>query len=116
MQRQIEVAADDKGHYRDAARAGRLHVGFHRVRRLEQDNQLGVNLAGAQTIEKKLVASLKRLEGETLVRQLARARAAVYPAAQPQERVLTLPSFLIRYGPGLVDALEQEVARWAGAS
>jgi len=73
-------------------------------------------LAGAQTIEKKLVASLKRLEGETLVRQIARARAAVYPAGQPQERVLTLPSFLIRYGPGLVDALEQEVARWAGAS
>jgi len=73
-------------------------------------------LAGAQTIEKKLVASLKRLEGETLVRQIARARAAVYPAGQPQERVLTLPSFLIRYGPGLVDALEQEVARWASAS
>src|SRR2546422_11733143 len=67
-------------------------------------------LAGAQTIEKKLVASLKRLEGETLVRQIARARAAVYPTGQPQERVLTLPSFLIRYGPGLVDALEQEVA------
>jgi uncharacterized protein YllA (UPF0747 family) len=73
-------------------------------------------LAGAQTIEKKLVASLKRLEGETLVRQIARARAAVYPTGQPQERVLTLPSFLIRYGPGLVDALEQEVARWTGAS
>jgi len=73
-------------------------------------------LAGAQTIEKKLVASLKRLEGETLVRQIARARAAVYPAGQPQERVLTIASFLIRYGPDLVDALEQEVARWAGAS
>jgi len=72
-------------------------------------------LAGTQTIEKKLVASLKRLEGETLVRQIARARAAVYPGGQPQERVLTLASFLIRYGPALVDALEQEVARWAGA-
>lgn len=73
-------------------------------------------LAGTQTIEKKLVASLKRLEGETLVRQIARARATVYPEGQPQERVLTLVSFLVRYGPGLVDALEQEVARWAGAS
>jgi uncharacterized protein YllA (UPF0747 family) len=73
-------------------------------------------LSGTQTIEKKLVASLKRLEGETLVRQIARARAAVYPEGQPQERVLTLASFLIRYGPALVDALEQEVARWAGAS
>src|SRR5438046_9232335 len=69
-------------------------------------------LAGAQTIEKKLVASLKRLEGETLVRQTARARAAGSPAGQPQERGLTLPCFLIRYGPCLVDALEPEVARW----
>jgi bacillithiol synthase len=73
-------------------------------------------LAGAQTIEKKLVASLKRLEGETLVRQISRARAAVYPDGQPQERVLTLASFLIRYGPPLLDGLEQQVARWAGAS
>jgi len=73
-------------------------------------------LAGTQTIEKKLVASLKRLEGDTLARQIARAQASVYPLGQPQERALTLASFLIRYGPGLVDALEQEVARWAGAS
>ena len=73
-------------------------------------------LSGAQTIEKKLIASLKRLEGETLVRQIARARAAVYPDGQPQERVLTLPSFLIRYGRELLDGLEQEVARWAGVS
>jgi bacillithiol synthase len=71
-------------------------------------------LGGAQTIEKKLIASVKRLEGETLVRQIARARAAVYPDGQPQERVLTLASFLLRYGPGLLEALEQEVARWAG--
>ena len=62
------------------------------------------------------MASLKRSEGETLIRQIARARAAVYPQGQPQERVLTFPSFAIRYGPTLVDALEQEVARWAGAS
>jgi uncharacterized protein YllA (UPF0747 family) len=71
-------------------------------------------LAGTQEVEKKLVASLKR-EDETLVRSIARARAAVYPAGQPQERVLTLASFLIRYGPALVDALGQEVARWADA-
>ena len=72
-------------------------------------------LAGTQEIEKKLVASLKR-DNETLVRQIARARAAVYPQGQPQERVLTLASFLVRYGPDLVDALDREVARWAGAS
>jgi uncharacterized protein YllA (UPF0747 family) len=73
-------------------------------------------LAGAQTIEKKLVASLKRLEGETLVRQIGRARAAVYPDGHPQERVLTIASFLVRYGPALLDGLEQQVARWAGVS
>src|SRR5207247_6536983 len=54
-------------------------------------------LSGAQTIEKKVVASLKRLDGETLVRQIARARAAAYPPGQPQERVVTRPSCLTRY-------------------
>src|SRR5206468_7977543 len=71
-------------------------------------------LAGTQEIEKKLIASLKR-ESETLLRQISRARDAVYPRGEPQERVLTLASFLIRYGPGLLDALGDEVARWAGA-
>ena len=71
-------------------------------------------LAGTQEIEKKLIASLKR-ESETLLRQISRARDAVYPRGEPQERVLTLASFLIRYGPGLLDALSDEVARWAGA-
>jgi uncharacterized protein YllA (UPF0747 family) len=72
-------------------------------------------LAGTQDIERKLLAGLKR-ENETLVRQIVRARAAVYPRGEPQERVLTLASFLIRYGPALIDELEREVARWADAS
>jgi len=72
-------------------------------------------LAGTQEIEKKLLASVKR-ESEGLVRQIARARAAVHPRGEPQERVLTLASFLIRYGPGLLDEVEREVARWADAS
>jgi hypothetical protein len=72
-------------------------------------------LAGTQEIEKKLLAGLKR-ENEGLVRQIVRARAAVYPRGEPQERVLSLASFLIRYGPGLLEELEREVARWAGAS
>jgi bacillithiol synthase len=72
-------------------------------------------LAGAREIEKKLLASLKR-ENEALVRQVGRGRALVHPRGEPQERVLTLASFLIRYGADLVDALEQEVARWADPS
>src|SRR3989475_389239 len=72
-------------------------------------------VAGAREIEKKLVASLKR-EHETLVRRVARARGGVSPRGEPQERILTSASFLVRYGPRLVDALAEEVARWAGAS
>ncbi len=72
-------------------------------------------LAGTHDIEKKLVASLKRAS-ETLLAQIARARAAVFPTGRPQERVLTLASFAIRYGPKVLDALAAEVARWADAS
>jgi len=69
-------------------------------------------LAGTNEIEKKLIASLKRTQG-TLVSQLARARAALMPDGKPQERVLTIASFLARYGSSLLDQIEAEVARWA---
>jgi bacillithiol synthase len=72
-------------------------------------------LAGAHEIEKKLVASLKRAQG-TLVSQLTRARAALAPNGKPQERILTVASFLARYGFDLVDAIDAEVARWAASS
>ena len=72
-------------------------------------------LANVQEIEKKLIASLKRTN-ETLVGQIARARAAVHPRGAPQERVLTYASFAIRYGPELFAGLEAEVARWAAGS
>jgi uncharacterized protein YllA (UPF0747 family) len=69
-------------------------------------------LAGTNEIEKKLVASLKRTQG-TLVSQLARARAALMPDGKPQERVLTVASFLARYSLSLLDEIDAEVARWA---
>ena len=72
-------------------------------------------LAGTNEIEKKLIASLKRTQG-TVLGQLARARAALMPQGQPQERVLTAASFLARYGPEVVDAIAAEVARWAAPS
>jgi uncharacterized protein YllA (UPF0747 family) len=72
-------------------------------------------LGGIHDIEKKLVTALKR-SNETLVGQLARARAAVFPAGVPQERVVAYPSMAIRYGPSLLTQLEDEVARWAAAS
>ena len=69
-------------------------------------------LAGTNEIEKKLIASLKRTQG-TLVSQLTRARAALMPDGKPQERVLTVASFLARYGGSLLDQIDAEVARWA---
>jgi len=69
-------------------------------------------LAGTQEIEKKLVASLKRTQSSA-AGQLARARAALLPTGQPQERVLTIGSFLARYGAGVLDEIAAEVARWA---
>jgi len=72
-------------------------------------------LGGLHEIEKKVVASLKR-SNETLVGQLTRARAAVFPGGMPQERVVTYASMAIRYGPSLLAELEDEVARWAAAS
>jgi len=104
----------------------RRHIeeGYNRVAKniaaidptLERTAQSARNagLGGTQDVEKKLVASLKRAN-EALIGQVARARASVYPGGKPQERVLTLPSFLIRYGPELVDVLAAEVARWTDA-
>lgn len=71
-------------------------------------------LGGTQEIEKKLVASVKRTH-ETLTGQIAKARAALYPLGAPQERTLTVASFLLRYGPPLLDEVAREVARWTDA-
>jgi uncharacterized protein YllA (UPF0747 family) len=79
------------------------------------DSARNAALAGTNDIEKKLVAALKR-NNETLVGQLTRARTSLYPDGAPQERVLTYVSIAARYGPPLLVALEDEVARWAAAS
>ena len=71
-------------------------------------------LGGTQEIEKKLVASVKRTH-ETLTGQIAKARAALYPLGAPQERTLTVASFLLRYGRPLLDEVAREVARWTDA-
>jgi hypothetical protein len=51
-----------------------------------------------------------------VLRQAARARATLFPTGEPQERVFTLASLLIRHGPGLLDAVDREVAHWSGVS
>ena len=69
-------------------------------------------LAGTNEIEKKLVASVKRSQS-TLLAQLTRARNALVPGGKPQERVVTIASFLARHSASVVDEIATEVARWA---
>ena len=106
MLREITEALDEAYHFPDTR-------GW--VREYPAENVAHGALKDTQDLEKKLIASLKR-GNETLLSQVSRARAAVAPLGEAQERALTLASFLIRYGPELLDGLDAEVARWAGAS
>jgi bacillithiol biosynthesis cysteine-adding enzyme BshC len=72
-------------------------------------------LAGVNETEKKLVQHLKRRQ-EVELGQLARARAQVLPDNQPQERVLSIVSYLGRYGPGLIDELSENMEAWYAAA
>ena len=63
-------------------------------------------LATAREVEKKIVSHIKQ-QNETMVRQIGRARAELFPGGEPQERVLNLLPFLTRYGKQfLLDANE----------
>ncbi|MDP9249834.1 MAG: bacillithiol biosynthesis cysteine-adding enzyme BshC, partial [Chloroflexota bacterium] len=68
-------------------------------------------LAGLQDMEKKLVQHLKRRQ-EIELGQLAKARTLVLPDNKPQERVLTIASFLARYGPSLISDLSEAIEAW----
>jgi bacillithiol biosynthesis cysteine-adding enzyme BshC len=61
-------------------------------------------LHGLQEIEKKLVAALKR-RNDTALQQLVRAREQLFPGGRPQERVVTVASFLARHGDAVLEVL-----------
>ena len=56
------------------------------------------------SLQSKIVQAAKRKD-ETLRRQFTRTRSLAFPDGDPQERGLTLPFFLNRYGLGLGDRL-----------
>jgi uncharacterized protein YllA (UPF0747 family) len=64
------------------------------------------NQALAQTaeIEKKIRQHLRQ-KSEIQLEQLRKVSANLFPEGAPQERVLNVYPFLVRYGPGLVGAL-----------
>jgi uncharacterized protein YllA (UPF0747 family) len=61
-------------------------------------------LGATQEIEKKLLAALKRTN-DTAFQQLARARTALFPDGDSQERVLTVASFTARYGGEVMEVI-----------
>jgi uncharacterized protein YllA (UPF0747 family) len=57
-----------------------------------------------ERLERRAVAAVKRREGE-LLREVATARAALWPLGKPQERVLNLLPMLARHGPPLLELM-----------
>ncbi len=53
---------------------------------------------------------------DTQIGQLRRASGNLFPDRKPQERVLSPFYHLTRYGPGLIDELAAETARWVDSS
>lgn len=61
-----------------------------------------------KALHTKIIHAAKRKD-ETLRRQFDRARAQAFPGGHPQERTIGFVSFLARYGPSLVDRLDEEL-------
>lgn len=61
-----------------------------------------------QTLHGKMISAAKRRD-ETLRRQFMHARALAFPGGHAQERTIGFVSFLNRYGPALVDRLDEEL-------
>jgi uncharacterized protein YllA (UPF0747 family) len=55
-------------------------------------------------LERRLRAQIKR-RGDATLRDIAVARASLYPAGKRQERALNFLPLLARYGPSLLDAM-----------
>lgn len=113
---EVTAAFADLRHHleEDYARLARVVTGIDPTLERTTRSARNAGIGATHELEKKLIASLKRSH-DALVAQVVRARASIFPAGKPQERVLTLASLLIRHGPELLDGLAAEVARWTDA-
>ena len=62
-----------------------------------------------RALHTKVIHAAKKRD-ETLRRQFVRAQAQAFPHGHPQERTLAVVYFLNKFGPGIVDALLEELA------
>jgi bacillithiol biosynthesis cysteine-adding enzyme BshC len=65
-------------------------------------------------LERRFIAAIKR-QGSEALRDIATARASLFPLGQPQERVLNGVPFLARYGDELWDAALSEASQHAAS-
>ncbi len=67
---------------------------------------------GIAHVEKRIITRLKQ-HNETLMRQISHARNATFPTGKPQERVLNILQFLVKYGPDFLVEAERACVAWA---
>ena len=63
--------------------------------------------------ERRVISHLK-LRNEIVISQLSKTRHSLYPHGKPQERVLNIVPFLIRYGDALLDQVLEKCVDWNG--
>ncbi|MEJ2240350.1 MAG: bacillithiol biosynthesis BshC, partial [Gemmatimonadales bacterium] len=68
-------------------------------------------LRGVADTEKRIVSQLKK-QNEIVVQQIAKARVSLFPLGKPQERVLNVVPYLIRYGSSFIDSAMERCTEW----
>ncbi len=79
-------------------------VGIDKTLERTVENARNQALVAVTELEKRLVAAIKR-GSDTALHQVARARDLLFPFGEPQERVLSVVSFLARHGREVLDVL-----------
>jgi bacillithiol synthase len=74
----------------------------------------GSLFARLERLERRYAAAVKRREAD-LMRQIATARAHLFPDGERQERALNFLPILARHGPPLLEAMRDAAAAHAGA-
>jgi bacillithiol biosynthesis cysteine-adding enzyme BshC len=70
-------------------------------------------MRGVADVEKRIVSQLKK-QNDIVVQQLAKARLSLFPLGKPQERVLNIVPYLIRYGSSFLDSALDCCVEWIG--
>lgn len=70
------------------------------------------SLSELANVEKRMISHLKK-QDEVRIRQIAAARTALFPGLQPQERVLNVMQYLVRYSGDYLFGVLAACEEWA---